>query len=302
MRPLQALLYPCHEVLGLSGLIRLLHSAAVLPSCSPSAVLISSSPTAANDGLSLPSASAASSGSQGVSSQECNTSGQHDTWAARSWITEKYQCQPSAQHQQLRGYASKGKQPAKATVVARPSQLHAPPAFKVNRVPHAPKADVISRLTPEQKTLFQQLNPEGGPLRSLRQLGWPLGQKQVLGLLHDQLGNAAGSNVYVLPFVLENMYQSAASLAAIVKEYLTDGQRMPHVEKFLLTSIANMPAQDIPFDGIKVQVKGRMGSKGGKASKRVWEWGRTSTASISDPVDYAHEAVITRAGYIGIKV
>jgi hypothetical protein len=45
-----------------------------------------------------------------------------------------------------------------------------------------------------------------------------------------------------------------------------------------------------------------MGGKGGMTSKRVWTWGRTSTANISDPVDYAHEAVVTRAGYIGIKV
>jgi ribosomal protein S3 len=51
-----------------------------------------------------------------------------------------------------------------------------------------------------------------------------------------------------------------------------------------------------------VQVKGRMSGKGGMTSKRVWTWGRTSAASISDPVDYAHEAVVTRAGYIGIKV
>lgn len=51
-----------------------------------------------------------------------------------------------------------------------------------------------------------------------------------------------------------------------------------------------------------MQVKGRMSGKGGMTSKRVWTWGRTSTATISDPVDYAHEAVVTRAGYIGIKV
>jgi len=67
-------------------------------------------------------------------------------------------------------------------------------------------------------------------------------------------------------------------------------------------SIANMQPQQVPFEGIKVQLKGRMSGKSGKASKKVWEWGRTSTATISDPVDYAHDAVITRAGYISIKV
>jgi hypothetical protein len=45
-----------------------------------------------------------------------------------------------------------------------------------------------------------------------------------------------------------------------------------------------------------------MSGKGGKASKKVWEWGRTSAANLADPLDYAHEAIITRAGYIGVKV
>lgn len=45
-----------------------------------------------------------------------------------------------------------------------------------------------------------------------------------------------------------------------------------------------------------------MRGKGGMATKRVWQWGRTSTANLSDPVDYAHEAFITRGGYVGIKV
>lgn len=63
-----------------------------------------------------------------------------------------------------------------------------------------------------------------------------------------------------------------------------------------------MPPGQVSFEGIKVQLKGRMGGKGGKASKRVWVWGRTSASDLRDPVDYAHEAVVTRAGYIGIKV
>jgi ribosomal protein S3 len=59
---------------------------------------------------------------------------------------------------------------------------------------------------------------------------------------------------------------------------------------------------DVPFEGIKIQLKGRMSGKGGKASKKVWVWGRTGRNTVDDPVDYAHEAVVTRAGYIGIKV
>jgi ribosomal protein S3 len=68
----------------------------------------------------------------------------------------------------------------------------------------------------------------------------------------------------------------------------------------LLQAIANM--SDVPFEGIKIQLKGRMSGKGGKASKKVWVWGRTGRKAVDDPLDYAHEAVVTRAGYIGIKV
>ena len=63
-----------------------------------------------------------------------------------------------------------------------------------------------------------------------------------------------------------------------------------------------MNPSDVPFEGLKIQLKGRMSGKGGKASKKVWVWGRTGRKAVDDPVDYAHEAVVTRAGYIGIKV
>jgi hypothetical protein len=57
----------------------------------------------------------------------------------------------------------------------------------------------------------------------------------VLALLHEQLGAASGTNTQVVPFVLGDMYQSAASLAAVVKEYLAEGRGMPTVEQYLLT-------------------------------------------------------------------
>ncbi|WIA09896.1 hypothetical protein OEZ85_010110 [Tetradesmus obliquus] len=210
--------------------------------------------------------------------------------------------------QQLRGYAAKGKGGAKAAAAPPPKKApaapdpYAPPKWRMRRVPHSPKGGGLAAATPQQRALLERLNPGSTPLRSLRQLGWPLGQKQVLALLHDQLGAATGTNTSVLPFVLGDMYQSAASLAQVVKGYLAEGRGMPTVEQYLLTTIAGLSPSSIPFEGIKVQVKGRMSGKGGMTSKRVWTWGRTSTATISDPVDYAHEAVVTRAGYIGIKV
>ncbi|KAF6260464.1 hypothetical protein COO60DRAFT_1637562 [Scenedesmus sp. NREL 46B-D3] len=184
---------------------------------------------------------------------------------------------------------------------ATPDQ-YVPPEWRMKRVPRSPKGGGLAAATAQQRALLERLNPGPTPLRSLRQLGWPLGQKQVLALLHDQLGDAMGTNTHVLPFVLGDMYQSAAGLAAMVKAYLADGRGMPTVEQALLTTIAALPAGSVPFEGIKVQIKGRLSGKGGMTSRRVWTWGRTSTASISDPVDYAHEAVITRAGHIGIKV
>jgi len=63
-----------------------------------------------------------------------------------------------------------------------------------------------------------------------------------------------------------------------------------------------MSPSEVPFEGIKIQLKGRMSGKGGMASKKVWVWGRTGRKAHDDPVDFAHEAVVTRAGYIGIKV
>eukprot|EP00775_Hariotina_reticulata_P008359 gene8359-8543_t len=172
----------------------------------------------------------------------------------------------------------------------------------MKHVPFSSKLEPMSRLTEPQKALLQELVPSGSPLRSLRQLGWPLGQREVLALMHEQLSQAANTNVRVIPFVLDDMFQSAECLVHVIREYVAEGKGMPAVQQFLLTSIANMQPQQIPFEGIKVQLKGRMSGKSGKAAKKVWEWGRTSTATISDPVDYAHEAVITRAGYIGIKV
>jgi hypothetical protein len=91
-----------------------------------------------------------------------------------------------------------------------------------------------------QRALLERLNPGSTPLRSLRQLGWPLGQKQVLALLHDQLAAASGTNTQVTPFVLGDMYQSAVSLANVVKEYLADGRGMPTVEQYLLTVSAQL--------------------------------------------------------------
>lgn len=70
----------------------------------------------------------------------------------------------------------------------------------------------------------------------------------------------------------------------------------------LLQTISNLPADEVTFDGIKIQVKGRLSGKGGMATKRVWNWGKTSTATLADPVDYANEVALTRAGHVGVKV
>ena len=50
----------------------------------------------------------------------------------------------------------------------------------------------IKSLKPEQRELLQALVPDGAPLRSLRQLGWPLNKQDVLHLQEHFLSQAAG--------------------------------------------------------------------------------------------------------------
>lgn len=86
-----------------------------------------------------------------------------------------------------------------------------------------------------QRALLEQLSGGAAPLRSLRQVGWPLGPKEVLGLWHEQLSQANNTNVYVTPFVLPSLFQSAVSLATMVEEYVEKGKGMAQVEQELLT-------------------------------------------------------------------
>jgi hypothetical protein len=73
------------------------------------------------------------------------------------------------------------------------------------------------------------------------------------------------------------------------------------------TGITDFP--DRPFRpprllvrGMRVQIKGRLKGKGGKAEKKTWSWGATSAATFSDPVDFAQAQAETRAGTVGVKV
>lgn len=72
------------------------------------------------------------------------------------------------------------------------------------------------------------------------------------------------------------------------------------------TGITDLP--DRPFRpprllvrGMRVQIKGRLRGKGGKAERKTWSWGATSAATFADPVDFAQAQAETRAGTVGVK-
>jgi len=86
-----------------------------------------------------------------------------------------------------------------------------------------------------QKALLEELSPTGAPLRSLRALNWDLGPQETLDLMHQQLSDVSGTNVQLVPFMIPEEFQSAAGLAAFVKDYVEDNKGMPKVEQAMLT-------------------------------------------------------------------
>lgn len=106
----------------------------------------------------------------------------------------------------------------------RPNKLLPPPRR------HRPAC-----LPAPQKALLEELSGGSAPLRSLRQLGWDLGPQQTLALFHEQLSDVVGTNVQVVPMVTSSMFQSAADLVQVVKEFVEDGKGLPRVEQLMLT-------------------------------------------------------------------
>jgi hypothetical protein len=62
--------------------------------------------------------------------------------------------------------------------------------------------------------------------------------------MHEQLSQAANTNVRVIPFVLDDMFQSAQSLVYIIKDYVEEGKGMQAVEQFLLT-VSGLPLSQV---------------------------------------------------------
>lgn len=91
------------------------------------------------------------------------------------------------------------------------------------------------RLCLAQKALLEEVAGSSTPLRSLRQLGWDLGPQETLALFHEQLSDVAGTNVQMVPMVTQSMFQSAADLVQVVKEFVEDGKGLPRVEQLMLT-------------------------------------------------------------------
>lgn len=209
-------------------------------------------------------------------------------------------CTPSSL-QHARAYAKKGGAPKPAaggsSAVTEGADDYSPPKFLAHR--HA-KRDPFRELPQSQRKLLQSLVPSGEKLRSPRQIGWDLGPEQTMALLHQTMGQVAGEAVTFTPFVVTDLLQSARTVAEWVKLVLESGEDFSSVEKFFVQLLAAEPRPDVR--GIKVQIKGRLSGKGGKASKKVWQTGAPGAAQLSEPVDSAKAAADTSAGLIGIKV
>jgi hypothetical protein len=104
---------------------------------------------------------------------------------------------PTPQAQQVRLYAKKGGT-TKGTSTAHTNEPDPyapqpnPTPDMSSRVPSSLKA-----LTPEQREVLQALVPDGAPLRSLRQLGWPMTRYDMLHIIEHHQSQAGGQIVQV---------------------------------------------------------------------------------------------------------
>ncbi|KIZ03402.1 hypothetical protein MNEG_4562 [Monoraphidium neglectum] len=190
---------------------------------------------------------------------------------------------------------------------ARPSRgdpLRQLPESQVGAI--APRGVATWQLTWQLRKLLQALAPPGEKLRTPRQIGWDLGPAQSMALLHETLrdgpvnaacglgtgGGAArvlpgpaaarsgcasesstsglevaGAPVLYTPFVVTDIFQSAQAVAEWLKMVLELGEDFSSIERFFVQVLATEPRPDVR--GIKVQIKGRLAGKGGKATKKV---------------------------------
>ena len=68
------------------------------------------------------------------------------------------------------------------------------------------------------------------------------------------------------------------------------------------SSPQSTPRRPRPAHTPPPQVKGIIGGRAGKASKRVFAHGLTSIMTLDDVVDYASATSTTKNGHLGIKV
>jgi len=127
-----------------------------------------------------------------------------------------------------------------------------------------------------------------------------LAEADVAALMHEGLADVAGEAVTVAPFAFGDLFQSAPAAAGYIADCLETNFSWKQIEGFLNQCLAAEPGG--PVRGMKVQIKGRLGKKADKASKRLWEHGLTSVFTFDDAVDFAEAAAHTRAGVIGVKV
>lgn len=194
---------------------------------------------------------------------------------------------------------------------------------KHNRPPLSPNP--LKLLTEEQRELAEKLamplyKPEppklpgsaegneqeneaevGAEFTSLKQIGLPLDERDVITLLHENLSNLAGHHVHVRPYVFSSVFQSAPAVAAYVAAALEQGQTWPRLERLFLLCAETDPN----VKGIRVIIRGRMGrtaSKAEIASQKKFEYGAMSLATFRDFVDQGQACALTRFGLMGVNV
>eukprot|EP00798_Chlamydomonas_sp_ICE-L_P017025 gene17025-23315_t len=169
---------------------------------------------------------------------------------------------------------------------------------------HVPSPRDCARSLPRTNTVPLSLLP--GDLASLKQVGLPVNQSDVVSLLHKSLSNLIGQNVHFRPYLFSNIFQSAPVVANYVASALEGGQSWGKVERFFLSSVERFFLSSVEADpnikSIKVMVSGRLGRKASMASIKEWQYGEHRLDQFGDYVDYGTAGALTRMGMTGVKV
>lgn len=126
-----------------------------------------------------------------------------------------------------------------------------------------------------------------------------LSVSDVAQMVHGSMKALEGTGDFQLNFFeFGGPLQSANITAAEVADSLESGFSWGRITQYYTRMLPDYPY----VQGLKIQIKGRLSAKAGKASHKVFEVGQVTASTIMDAVDYAERSALTRAGWIGVKV